>query len=135
MFPIARFVPVAVPDLHINWPVLLTMVPISCLFAASLGLMFGTIFQPRTVPILFGVIVVPMTFLGCVYYPWKTLEAIPWLQFAVLVNPLVYMCEGFRAALTTSEHMSLWAVYTVLIAATAACGSIAIHFFKRRVIV
>jgi ABC-2 type transport system permease protein len=134
VFPIARFVPVAVPDLHINWPVLLTMVPISCLFAASLGLMFGTIFQPRTVPILFGVIVVPMTFLGCVYYPWKTLEAIPWLQVAVLVNPLVYMCEGFRAALTTSDHMSLWAVYTVLIAATAACGSIAIHFFKRRVI-
>jgi ABC-2 type transport system permease protein len=134
VFPIARFVPVAVPDLHINWPVLLTMVPIACLFAASLGLMFGTIFQPRTVPILFGVIIVPMTFLGCVYYPWKTLEAIPWLQVAVLVNPLVYMCEGFRAALTTSEHMSLWAVYGVLIAATVGCGSIAIHFFKRRVI-
>ena len=29
----------------------------------------------------------------------------------VLVNPLVYMCEGFRAALTTAPHMSLWAIY------------------------
>jgi ABC-2 type transport system permease protein len=134
VFPIAKFVPVAVPNLHINWPVLLTMVPLACIFAASFGLFFGTIFQPRTVPILFGVIIVPMTFLGCVYYPWKTLEAIPWLQYAVLVNPLVYICEGFRAALTTSEHMSLWAVYSVLIAATVGFAGVAIHFFKRRVI-
>jgi ABC-2 type transport system permease protein len=50
------------------------------------------------------------------------------------VNPLVYICEGFRAALTTSEHMSLWAVYLVLIGATAGFASVAIHFFKRRVI-
>jgi ABC-2 type transport system permease protein len=134
VFPIAKFVPVAVPNLQIDWPVLLTMVPLACVFAASFGLLFGTIFQPRTVPILFGVIIVPMTFLGCVYYPWKTLEAIPWLQVAVLVNPLVYICEGFRAALTTSEHMSLWAVYLVLIGATVGFASVAIRFFKRRVI-
>ena len=127
--------PVAVPDLQIDWSVLLTMVPLACVFAASFGLIFGTIFQPRTVPILFGVIVVPMTFLGCVYYPWKTLEAIPWLQYAVLVNPLVYICEGFRAALTTSEHMSLLGgVPGAASPATAGFASVAIHFFKRRVI-
>ncbi len=49
---------------------------------------------------LFALVVLPLTFLGCIYYPWKALEAVRWLQIVVLVNPLVYMCEGFRAALT-----------------------------------
>ena len=33
----------------------------------------------------------------------------------VLANPLVYMCEGFRAALDAGRHMSLWAVYPALV--------------------
>ena len=37
---------------------------------------------------------------GCIYYPWKALEAIRWLQILSLANPLVYISEGFRAALT-----------------------------------
>ena len=48
----------------------------------------------------------PITFLGCVYYPWRALSAIKWLQMGVLVNPIVYMSEGLRAALTpTLPHM------------------------------
>ena len=50
-------------------------------------------------PMLFGVIVLPLTFLGAIYYSWQALEPIRWLQIVVLVNPLVYMSEGFRAAL------------------------------------
>ena len=83
--------------------------PLACFMAGALGLTFGTRFEPRTVPILFGVIVLPLTFLGAIYYSWAALEPIRWLQIAVLVNPLVYMSEGFRAALTPAEHMSLWA--------------------------
>ena len=81
---------------------------------APSGLTFGTRFDPRTVPLLFGIIVIPLTFLGCVYYSWSSLEPIRWLQVFVLVNPLVYMCEGFRAALTNAPHMSLWAIYAAL---------------------
>ncbi len=135
VFPIARFVPDTTPELRINWLVLLTLIPLACLAAAALGLMFGTVFQPRTVPLLFGVVVVPMTFLGCVYYPWSQLNAIPWLKWAVLINPLVYICEGFRAALTNSPHMSLWAVYIVTIGMAVGFSSIGIRFFTRRVIV
>ena len=74
--------------------------------SGALGLMFGTLFDPRTVPMLFGVILIPITFLGCTYYSWQSLEPIRWLQIAVLVNPLVYLSEGFRAALTNVPHMS-----------------------------
>jgi ABC-2 type transport system permease protein len=45
-------------------------------------------------------VVIPITFLGCVYYPWARLDAVPWLQWAVLLDPLVYVSEGLRAALT-----------------------------------
>jgi hypothetical protein len=34
---------------------------------------------------------IPITFLGCVYYPWKQLGPIPWLKILTLVNPLVYV--------------------------------------------
>ena len=135
VFPIARFVPATEVHLRFHWLILLTITPLACLCASSLGLMFGTLFQPRTVPLLFGVIVVPLTFLGCTYYPWSTLSKITWLKWAVLVNPLVYLTEGLRAALTPAAHMPLWGVYGMLIAFTALFTTVGTRFFKRRVIV
>lgn len=134
VFPIAMFVPATPVDITYNWPVLLTFVPLACLSASSLGLFFGTVFDPRSVPLLFGVIVVPLTFLGCIYFPWQSLEAIPWLKVVVLVNPLVYISEGFRAALTPVPHLSLWVVYPVMIAFTAVFLWRGIAGFTTRVI-
>jgi ABC-2 type transport system permease protein len=134
VFPIAAVVPYTTVHLHVNWPVLLTLTPLACYMCGALGLTFGTRFDPRTVPLLFGIIVIPLTFLGCVYYSWSSLEAIRWLQILVLANPLVYMCEGFRAALTTAPHMSLWAVYGALIAFSALFTWLGINGFKRRVL-
>ena len=102
--------------------------------SVALGLMFGTMFDPRSVPMLFGVILIPITFLGCTYYSWQALEAIRWLQVAVLVNPLVYLSEGFRGALTPVPHMSLIAVYAVTAAFTATFTFLGIRGFTRRVI-
>jgi ABC-2 type transport system permease protein len=134
VFPIAAIVPATPVSLDINWWVLLTLAPLACYMCGALGLTFGTRFDPRTVPLLFGIIVIPLTFLGCVYYSWSSLEAIRWLQILVLANPLVYMCEGFRAALTTSSHMSLWAVYGALIGFSVLFTWMGINGFKRRVL-
>jgi ABC-2 type transport system permease protein len=101
---------------------------------SALGLMFGTVFNPRTIPMLFGVVVLPITFLGCIYYPWAALAPIKWLQIAVLTNPLVYVSEGFRAALTNASTMSLWAIYPVLVGLTALFTAIGIRNFRKRVI-
>ncbi len=133
VFPIAKFVPATPVHLQVNWLVLLTIAPIACLMSAALGLMFGTLFDPRTVPLLFGIVVIPLTFLGCIYFPWAQLESIRWLQILVLINPLVYMSEGFRSALTPVPHMTLLAVYPVMIGFTAAFTTIGIRTFKRRV--
>jgi ABC-2 type transport system permease protein len=134
VFPIAAIVPATPVHLQIHWVILLTFTPLACLMCSALGLMFGTVFNPRTVPMLFGVVVLPITFLGCIYYTWASLAPIRWLQVAVLVNPLVYVSEGFRAALTDVPTMSLWAVYPVVIGFGLLFGAIGIRFFRRRVI-
>ncbi|HWJ64385.1 MAG TPA: ABC transporter permease [Acidimicrobiales bacterium] len=134
VFPIAAVVPVNPVHLHITWWVLLTLVPLAAVTCSSLGLFLGTKFDPRTVPMLFGTIVLPLTFLGCTYYSWSSLAPIQWLQTVILVNPLVYVCEGFRAAVTTSPHMSLLAVYPVLVAFGAFFLWQGIRGFEKRVI-
>ena len=141
VFPIAAVVHAR--SIHINlsvhWAVLVTLVPLACVACSALGLTFGTIFDPRNVPLMFGIIILPLTFLGGTYYAWTTLSPVTlwgvhWLQILVLVNPLVYINEGSRAALTTSGHMTLWAVYPALIAFTAFFLWLGTANFRRRVI-
>jgi ABC-2 type transport system permease protein len=139
VFPIAAVVPANDVHLDVNWPVLLTLAPLACITSSALGLTFGTRFQPRTVPMMFGVVVIPLTFLGCVYYSWVDLTPIKvgdfsWLKWLVIVNPLVYMSEGFRAALTSADHMSLAAVYLVLAGFAALFLYLGINGFKKRVL-
>ena len=134
VFPIAAIVPATPVNLDVNWPELLTIVPIGCYMCGALGLTFGTRFEPRTVPMLFGIFVLPMTFLGAVYYSWSTLEPVRWVQILVLANPLVYLCEGLRASLTTSPHMSLWAVYPAMLGFSVLFTWLGINGFKKRVL-
>jgi ABC-2 type transport system permease protein len=76
-----------------------------------------------------------MTFLGAIYYPWSTLTPIPWLKYFVLVNPLVYMSEGFRVALTSGiPHMPIAAVYGALLGFAGGMTWLGIAGFRRRVL-
>jgi ABC-2 type transport system permease protein len=134
VFPLALFVPATDVHLSIEWPVLLTLVPLGALMSAALGLAIGTRVEPRQVPLIFSLLVIPMTFLGCVYYPWKALEPIRWLQIAVLINPLVYLNEGLRAALTPIGHMNLVVVYLAMCAITALLLRAGIKGFAKRVL-
>jgi ABC-2 type transport system permease protein len=80
-----------------------------------------------------------MTFLGGTYYPWTTLANVKvggwsWLQTLVLVNPLLYVTEGFRAALTRAPHMHLYIVYGGLIGFCVLFLWLGIKGFRRRVL-
>ena len=132
VFPLAYYVPATAVSLEISWPTLILITPLACLMSASLGLMFGTVFDPYTVPLMFGVIVIPITFLGCIYYPWQALEGVAWLQVVVLLNPLVYMSEGFRGAITPLPHLSLWACFAVMISFTILFAWVGVRGFRRR---
>jgi ABC-2 type transport system permease protein len=141
VFPIAAVVhaPQITIDLHVTWWILVTMIPLACVCCSALGLSFRTFFQPRTVPLLFGIVVLPITFLGGTYYSWTKLAPVQvhgfsWLQTVVLVNPLIYINEGFRAALTSEQHMPLYVVYPALLAFTAFFVWNGVRGFKKRVI-
>ena len=132
--PIVLFVPSTDVHLDVNWPVLLTITPLACLLSGALGLVIGTRVEPRQVSLMFSILVMPMSMLGAVYYPWEALDPISWLKWSVLVNPLIYMNEGLRAALTDVPHMSLLAVYVALAAFTAVLIRLGLDGFRRRVL-
>jgi ABC-type multidrug transport system permease subunit len=138
VFPIVLFVHAAgqAPHVHVtNWGILALVMVFSATMTSSLGLLLGTLVDPRKLQVLFAVILLPLTMLGCVYYPWSALSVIKWLQIATLVNPMVYMAEGMRAVLTPSVgHMPLWAVFLALIGGTLLLGYLGTRTFRNRVV-
>jgi ABC-2 type transport system permease protein len=135
VFPIAAVVPATPIHLSVDWPVLIALAPLAGWVAGALGLVFGTRVQPFQVPALFALVVLPLTFLGATYYSWSTLSPIPWLKVLVLVNPLVYMTEGFRAALVSSvPHMPLAAIFGALVGFAIVLTWVGIDGFERRVV-
>ena len=84
---------------------------------------------------MFGIIVVPVTFLGCVYYPWAMMHNVRWLQILVLINPVVYMSEGLRTTLTPSlPHMPAWVTIVALTISLVVLSWVGIKGFLRRVL-
>jgi ABC-2 type transport system permease protein len=134
VFPLAMVVPATPVHLDVRWPELLTVLPLAAVVGSSLGLLIGTLVNPRQVPLVFGIVVIPMTFLGATYYPWATLTPIAWLKVLVLINPLVYMSEGFRISLTPDvPHMPVIAIYGALLGAVALLAGFGIRGFRGRV--
>lgn len=123
------------PQAHVgNWPLLLVTLVLSALLASTLGLLLGTMIDTSAFGSLLGLLLAAATMLGCVYYPWTALHSIGWVQILTLANPLVYMSEGLRAALTPSTgHMPTWAYLTALTLGTAALGHLTLRRFTRRV--
>ncbi len=116
-------------------PLLLAVVVLSALLSGALGLALGTYVSPRQIGLMFSVVVLPLTFLGAVYYPWTALEAVPWLQWLVLLNPLVYVSEGLRAAITPSIPTMAPAVVLVALAvSTGLLALLGLRGFVRRTV-
>jgi ABC-2 type transport system permease protein len=126
-------------SIHIHWLILLTIVPLACIAMGSLGLVLGTSFEPRNIGLMFGFIILPITFLGGTYYEWTRLAPVKlgswhWLQTIVLVNPLLYVNEGMRAAFTNVPHIHLYVIYPVLVGFCAGFLALGLHNFRRRVL-
>jgi ABC-2 type transport system permease protein len=135
VFPLATFIPATPVHLSIHWYSLLTIAPLAAWVGASLGMVMGTKVDPRYVSLLFSIVILPMTFLGAIYYPWARLTPIAWLKWLVLINPLVYMSEGFRVALTRGvPHMPIAAIYAALVGFSILLTWVGIQGFRKRVL-
>jgi ABC-2 type transport system permease protein len=136
VFPLAYYIPSTPVVAHVDsWLYLAAILILASLTSGALGLTIGTTVEPKQIGLIFGVVVMPITFLGCVYYPWMALDKIRWLQIGVLVNPIVYMSEGLRSALTpTLPHMNPWLILGMLTLFLVLLTWLGIRGFLRRVI-
>ncbi len=141
VFPIASVVHAAgvTAQLSLQWWVVVTFLPLACATMAALGLVLGTSFEPRNIGLMFGFVILPITFLGGTYYPWTHLAPVEighfhWLQTLVLVNPLIYVNEGMRAAFTEAPHMHLYVVYPVMLGFLTGFMALGLRNFRRRVL-
>lgn len=136
VLPLVSMVPATPVSIHVaNWPLLVGVLLLASLTSGALGLTMGTLVPAKQIGLIFSMFVIPLTFLGCVYYPWASLAPVRWLQMVVLANPLVYISEGLRAALTPHvPHMPTPMFVTALVTACIAFTWAGVRGFLRRVV-
>lgn len=87
-------------QLHVTNPLLFVCITVLVAgFSACGGLALGCSVNQQHIGLMFSMVLTPMIFFGCTYYPWSALNNFPILQKIVLINPLVYASEGLRATL------------------------------------
>ena len=89
-----------------TWWLLLPFIAVCGLLSAAFGLTLGTQVQPRFAGLLFAVVLGPMMLFGCAYYQWAQLKAIGPIRYLFLLNPLTFVSEAMRLAVTPeASHM------------------------------
>ena len=103
-------------DLNLRSPLAFACVTVLvALFSACGGLALGCSINQNHIGLMFSMVLTPMIFFGCTYYPWSALAHFPILQKIVLVNPLVYASEGLRGTLVPQfPHIPVLAVLIAL---------------------
>jgi ABC-2 type transport system permease protein len=136
VLPIARLVMGPIPDLTLSHAgEVLVIVLLGSLAFSSLGMWLGTAIAPQQIGLMFSVIIAPMLFFGCAYYPWRGLDVVPVMKYLVLVNPMVYVSEGMRGALTPAvPHMPLYIVAIALIVVASGFWTLGMRSFYKRAI-
>jgi ABC-2 type transport system permease protein len=104
-------------DISVSSPLnFIAIILLVAAFSACGGLALGCSMNQQHIGLMFSLVMTPMIFFGCTYYPWSALTKFPILQKAVLVNPLVYASEGLRAMLVPKfPHLSTIAVLAALV--------------------
>lgn len=120
--------------------VLISLMLLVALVGASLGLLLGTVLPLQQLALVFALVLTPLIFTGCTFYPWISLGALKWFQILTLLNPLTYAAEGMRYAMLPPIHgqeLPTLALGWILLAlCTTLMLSLwgGIRFFHRRVI-
>jgi ABC-2 type transport system permease protein len=105
------------------------------LFSACGGLALGCSINQTHIGLMFSMVLTPMIFFGCTYYPWSALHPFPVLQKIVLVNPLVYASEGLRGTLVPQfSHLPVTAVLIVLTFFDAMLLFIGLRQFRNKAV-
>ena len=103
IFPMVYFIPVSPVQIHVSsWPTLIGILLLASLVSGAVGLTIGTVVRPEQIALMFGIVVVPITFLGCVYYPWAMLA-----QCALAADTDLDQSPGLHER-RTARHADSW---------------------------
>jgi ABC-2 type transport system permease protein len=108
---------------------------LGALVGAAFGMLVGTLVQPQRITLVFSLIFTPLLFTGCSQYPWPSLERLRWFQVVTAANPMTYVSEELRGALTPSvPHIAWWVCLVVLAGSISILLSLGVKGFYRRAI-
>lgn len=126
------------PGLELNLPSPLTFAVVTllvALFSACGGLALGCSVGQNQIGLMFSMVLTPMIFFGCTYYPWSALANFPILQKVVLVNPLVYASEGLRGTLVPQfPHLPIVAVLLALLIFDSLLLMVGLRQFRHKAV-
>jgi ABC-2 type transport system permease protein len=120
--------------------VLIGLMVLVALVGASAGLVLGTAAPIQMLPLIFALVLTPLMFTGCTFYPWASLGAIKWFQIVTLFNPLTHAAEGMRYAMVPPLHghplptLAIGWVLLALCASFVLCLWGGLKLFHRRVV-
>ena len=118
-----------------NWLLLPLAVVGAGAVSATLGMALGCRIQPRFGGLLFAVILGPMMLFGCAYYPWSRLADLGAVRYLFLLNPLTFVSEALRWAVTPDAgHMPASLLAGGLTAFIGLLGWSGVRGFERRTI-
>jgi ABC-2 type transport system permease protein len=119
--------------------ILIGLLVLIAFVGASLGVLLGVLAPVQQLALVFALVLTPLIFTGCTYYPWAALSAIKWFQVVTLFNPLTYAAEGMRYAMVPPSQgfelqtLDIGWVLLALCSVLAACFIGGITLFRRRV--
>jgi len=120
---------------NVNWLLFAAILVLGSAAASAMGLVLGTVVPPQQINFMFAIVLTPLIMTGAAYYPWGSLSDLRWFQVLTLLNPMTYVSEGLRAALTPAvPHMDVLFVFLGLGISLVGFGTIGIRGFLRRAI-
>jgi ABC-2 type transport system permease protein len=123
-------------ELNLSHPLLFAGITVLvALLSASGGLALGCSISQTQIGLMFSMVLTPMIFFGCAYYPWSALANFPILQKIVLANPLVYASEGLRGTLVPQfPHLPIIVVIIGLLAFDSLLLVIGLRQFRKKAV-
>jgi ABC-2 type transport system permease protein len=123
-------------ELHLTNPLLFICITLLVAgFSSCGGLALGCSVNQQHIGLMFSMVMTPMIFFGCTYYPWSALSHFYILQKIVLINPLVYASEGLRASLVPQfPHLSLPFVLVALTAFDLLLLFVGLQQFRKKAV-
>lgn len=119
-----------------SWPAVMLMLLVSSLAMSTYNVWICcTLHSAQSLRKLWVRCNVPLLLLGGFWVPWHLImKSHPWLAYATLANPLIYISEGLRRAfLNTPDFFAVSTCVAMLLLLSVVFTLLALRSFKKRI--